>query len=260
MSPELTDLLEMAKKAGDILREGYGKKHEIDHKGSINLVTEIDQRSETYLVAEIKGKFPDHTIVAEESGKHKGSQHACWYIDPLDGTSNYAHDIPIFSVSIAFEVDGEIQLAVVYDPLRDECFSAQKGKGAWLNDKKISTTHIDNLSDGLLTTGFPYDIRTTKEDNLENYAYFAKHAHAVRRLGSAALDLCYVAAGRFDGYWELTTGPWDIAAGILIVREAGGKVTDTQGSADLLHPPYAVVATGPGIHAALLEGLNRNMN
>ena len=257
MLPKLTVLLEMAKEAGKILRDGYGKKHEIDHKGSINLVTEIDQKSETYLVKTIREKFPEHTIIAEESGKHQGSNHACWYIDPLDGTSNYAHDIPIFSVSIAFEVEGEIQLGVVYDPLREECFYAEKGKGAWLNEKKISTTHIEDLSDGLLTTGFPYDIRTTKEDNLANYAYFAKHAHAVRRLGSAALDLCYVAAGRFDGYWELTTGPWDIAAGILIVREAGGKVTDITGKSNPLHPPYGLVATGPGIHAALLEGLNR---
>lgn len=256
MMPELQDLEHLAREAGEILRASFGGRLRIDHKGVIDLVTEADHRSEAYLLGEIQRHFPGHKIVAEESGETAGADGQVWYIDPLDGTINYAHGVPIFSVSIAFAEAGRMRLGVVYDPLRDECFSAQEGQGAWLNGQRLHASETPELDQGLLVTGFPYDIRTNPANNLENYARFALHSQGVRRLGSAALDLCYVAAGRFDGFWEIRLNAWDVAAGGLIAEQAGARVTNLAGETDYITPPQSVLAANPHIHPQMLELLN----
>jgi myo-inositol-1(or 4)-monophosphatase len=253
MEPSLELIETWARSAGTILREGYGKQHEISRKGRIDLVTEIDHRSEAYLLAQVREKFPEHTIHSEESGLMTGQEQATWFIDPLDGTTNYAHSVPIFSVSIAFCEGGHFQLGVVYDPMRDECFTAERGKGAWLNGERIHVSETTEFTRGLLVTGFPYEVPPGKPDNLAHFAHFTRLSQGVRRLGSAALDLCYVAAGRFDGYWELTLKPWDFAAGALIVEEAGGRVSRVHGEPDLLQPPFSVLAGNPTVYGLLLE-------
>jgi myo-inositol-1(or 4)-monophosphatase len=255
MKPILSDLETLARQAGVILHAGFGQRNQIYHKGVIDLVTDIDRRSEELLLGEIHRRFPDHRIIAEESGGHAGQDCCAWYVDPLDGTVNYAHGLPIFSVSIAYVEDSLPRLGVVYDPLRDECFSASRGQGAWLNGQPIQAADAQELDQSLLVTGFAYDIRTNPENNLDHYAYFALHSQGVRRLGSAALDLCYVAAGRFDGFWELHLNPWDIAAGALIAQEAGARVTQVDGRLDLLTPPCSALAANPQIHAQMLKEL-----
>ena len=257
MEPTLDDLIKIALQAGKMLRDSFGKPHRVEYKGIIDLVTEVDRESEAFIIGEIRSRFPEHTIVSEESGHLSGQDGHFWYIDPLDGTSNYAHGVPIFAVSIAYAHAGRLQAGVIFDPMQNECFSAERGKGAWLNDQPISVSEAADLNKSLLVTGFPYDIRTTKNTNLENFSYFTLRSLAVRRLGSAALDLAYVAAGRLDAYWELIINPWDIAAGTLMVMEAGGVVTDLDGNRDFFKPPYAVVASAPGIHARIIAGLNR---
>ena len=194
MMPVLKDLEHLARAAGDILRASFGQRLRVDHKGVIDLVTEADHRSEAYVLGEIQRRFPGHKIIAEESGELAGIDGQVWYIDPLDGTINYAHGVPIFSVSIAYAQTGKTRLGVVYDPLRDECFSAADGQGAWLNGQPISVSAAQTLDQALLVTGFPYDIRTNPVNNLDNYALFALKSQGVRRPGSAALELCYVAA------------------------------------------------------------------
>jgi myo-inositol-1(or 4)-monophosphatase len=256
--PTLLDLETLACRAGEILRAGFGAHHQIDKKGAIDLVTEVDHRSEAFIKGEIQRRFTSHRIIAEESGILSGEACCAWIVDPLDGTVNYAHGVPIFSVSIAFQLNGVVILGAVYDPMKDECFSAEKGKGAWLNGTSIHVSATDNLNDSLLVTGFPYDIRTNPENNLAHYANFATLTQGVRRLGSAALDLCYVGSGRFDGFWELRLSPWDLAAGGLIAREAGATVTDLVGGKEYLSPPNSVLAATPGIHAAMLAVLTKN--
>jgi myo-inositol-1(or 4)-monophosphatase len=253
MFPSLSDVESLARQAGEILRAGYGKNHQVTYKGEIDLVTEIDRQSETFLLSEIHRQYPLHAVVAEESGGIAGQASYKWYIDPLDGTVNFAHGIPIFSVSIAYAQNGSIILGVVYDPLRDECFSAQAGKGAWLNGKSIHISHAQELEQSLLVTGFPYDIRTNPQTNLDLFTKFSLISQGVRRLGSAALDLCYVATGRFDGYWEMRLSPWDLAAGALIAQESGARVSDLKGGQDFLQPPYSILAATPGVHTQMLQ-------
>lgn len=261
MQPKLEDIIVWAKNAGQILKDGYGKEHQIQHKGIIDLVTEIDKKSEDYLISEIRAKFPEHTILGEESGKLNGSnQGGMWLIDPLDGTSNYAHGLPIFSVSIGYQVAGEMQLGVVYDPMMDECFVAEKGQGAYLNGKQIHVSDTQELIKAMLVTGFPYNVHSTKENNLDYFSNFILHAQAVRRLGSAALDLCYVASGRLDGYWELQLQAWDAAAGILILSEAGGIATNMDGTPFKLEPPYAMVASNPILHPLMMDVVRKTQN
>lgn len=254
--PELIDLQNLARGAGEILRASYGQQLRVDRKGVIDLVTEVDHRSEAYLLGEIQRQFPNHKIVAEESGETSGTDGQVWYIDPLDGTVNYAHGVPFFSVSIAFATAGKVQLGVVYDPMRDDCFSGEDGRGAWLNGKPLQVSKAQTLDQSLLVTGFPYDIRTNPENNLEHYTRFALRSQGVRRLGSAALDLCYVAAGRFDGFWEIRMSAWDIAAGGLIAEQAGARVTNVAGEADYISPPASILAANPQIHAQMLAVLN----
>ena len=255
MQPTLSYIEAIARNAGKILREGYNKEHKVDFKGVIDLVTEIDHQSEAYLLGEVQRDFPGHHILAEESGVIHGNDEHVWYIDPLDGTVNYAHHIPIFCVSIAYSSKGVLTLGAVYDPMRDEMFLAERGKGATLNGKAIGVSATTELQKSLLVTGFPYDAWNTEQDNFANFIKFGKISQGVRRLGSAALDLCYVAAGRFDGFWELALKPWDVAAGGLVCEEAGACVTNVGGEADYISPPQSVVATAPGIHVRMLDEL-----
>ncbi|MBK7453705.1 MAG: inositol monophosphatase [Anaerolineales bacterium] len=256
MKPTLSDIEQLARGAGAILRDGYNKEHQVSYKGVIDLVTEIDHASESFLIKEIQSRFPDSHIVAEESGETQGSNEGIWYIDPLDGTVNYAHHIPLFCVSIAFAYDGNVKLGAVYDPLRDEMFTAERGKGAFLNGKPIHASAATELQKSLLVTGFPYDTWNTEKDNFKNFEKLAKTTQGVRRLGSAALDGCYVAAGRFDGFWELTLKPWDIAAAGLIAEESGAHVTATDGKPDYISSPQSILAAAPGVYEKLLEQLN----
>lgn len=255
MPPSLTQLIDWARAAGAILRAGLGQEHTIDHKGEIDLVTEMDHRSEDYLIGQVRAAFPGHTIVSEEAGHLAGSSNQCWYIDPLDGTLNYAHGVPIFCVSIAYAENGRMQLGVVYDPTQDECFSAERGQGARLNGRPIHVHNQADLDQAFLVTGFPYDVRQTEFNNIELFGRMMRTSQSVRRLGSAALDLSYIAAGRFDGYWEIRLKPWDLAAGALIVEEAGGIVTAFDGSPDILQPPYGIVAANRLLHPKLVQAL-----
>jgi myo-inositol-1(or 4)-monophosphatase len=253
--PTLADLERLARAAGKILQDGYEQDHEINFKGAIDLVTEIDHRSEKYLLGEITRRFPDQRIFAEESGETQGDAEHVWYIDPLDGTVNYAHGVPLFCVSIAYARAGDLTLGAVYDPLRDELFSAERGRGAHLNGRALKAANAVELGKSLLVTGFPYDTWYAKRNNFDYFVKFAKMTQGVRRLGSAALDLCYVAAGRFDGYWELSLKPWDVAAAGLIAQEAGAIVTNVDGAPDFIHPPQSVLAANPVLHAQMLEHL-----
>lgn len=257
MTPSIEYIIDLAKKAGEILRQRFNEPHQIEYKGEIDIVTEADKESETCIIGQIRRDFPDHTIVSEESGYLDGDSQHAWYIDPLDGTTNFAHGVPIYSVSIAYAFEGKMTLGVVYDPMQNECFSAVLGQGAWLNGRPLRVSQETDLGRSLLVTGFPYDIRTNPITNLDHYAWFSLRAMAVRRLGSAALDLVYVAAGRMEGYWETVVKAWDVAAGALIVREAGGIVTDLEGSTDFFKPPYRLIAACPAIHPQILAGLHR---
>lgn len=255
-SPSLQEIINLAKHAGKIVHEGFHHDHQVDFKSEVDVVTEMDHRSEEYLLGEIRSRFPGDSILSEESGSINGSHENIWIVDPLDGTVNYSHRLPIYSISIAYQVQGVLQMGVVYDPSLDECFSAERGKGAWLNGDPIHVTRTTELIKTLLVTGFPYDRHGSDFDrNMRYFSELTRNSQGVRRLGSAALDVCYVACGRFDGYWELSIHPWDVAAGALIVEEAGGKVSDLEGSADYLKPPYALIAANPVIHQAILEKL-----
>lgn len=256
MPPTLTEIESLARAAGGILRAGYQREHEINYKGIIDLVTEIDHQSEAYLLGEIRARFPESHIVTEESGVIEGNRDALWYIDPLDGTVNYAHNIPFFCVSIAFALNGSMHLAAVYDPMRDEMFTAERGKGARLNGHVLQPSSAAELQRSLLVTGFPYDAWNTPQDNFANFARLGKLSQGVRRLGSAALDTCYVAAGRFDGYWELSLKPWDVAAAGLIAEEAGALVTNFDGRPDYVSAPQSIIAAAPDLHAKLMSALH----
>ena len=264
MQPTLSYIENLAREAGAILRAGYEKEHQVNYKGVIDLVTEVDHQSEAFLLGKIQEDFPDHHIFSEESGVIQGSDEHVWYIDPLDGTVNYAHHIPIFCVSIAYasrrgtsgSPSGNLSLGAVYDPMRDEMFTAERGEGAYLNGRRLSVSTTTNLQQSLLVTGFPYDAWDTPQDNFANFVKFGKLTRGVRRLGSAALDLAYVAAGRFDGFWELALNPWDVAAAGLICEEAGASVTNVEGGDDYISSPQSILASAPGIHGRMLEVLH----
>jgi myo-inositol-1(or 4)-monophosphatase len=258
MEPTLEIISAIARGAGDILRAGFNKSNQVELKGEIDLVTEVDQKSETYILAEIKNRFPEHKILAEEGGVTEGNSGHSWYVDPLDGTTNYAHGLPIFSVSIAYAFRGEVLLAVVFNPITDELFTAEKGKGAWLNGESIHTGSRTELNKSLLVTGLPYDRFTNPDNNLDNIKHMALKVRGVRRLGSAALDLCFVADGRVDGFWEIRLEPWDLAAGMLVASEAGAVVTKRDGSGDLLKPPVSVVAANPDLHRGIVAELDQS--
>ena len=243
---------ELARAAGAILREGHGRAHVPERKGRIDLVTEYDRRSERLVIEGIRQRYPGHAILAEESGAHAGGAADAagavrWVVDPLDGTTNFTHNYPFFCVSIAAEVGGRLAAGAVYDPVRDELFAAAAGHGAALNGRAIRVSDIARVEDALLVTGFPYDVREHPERSLPLFEAFLVRAQAIRRDGSAALNLCYLACGRFDGFWEAHLAPWDMAAGALLVREAGGLVTGYDGGEFRLEGRQ-ILATNGGLH------------
>jgi myo-inositol-1(or 4)-monophosphatase len=247
--------LDLARTAGAMLREELGRARQVDVKNSpINLVTEMDRKSEAFIVGALRREFPDDAILAEEQGAVGGRSGRRWIVDPLDGTTNYAHGLPIFAVSIALEAAARIILGVIHDPNHGETFVAERGRGAHLDGRPLAVSRTKTLNEALLVTGFPYDIRERPENNLREYAAFSLQSRGVRRLGSAVLDFAYVAAGRIDGYWELRLGTWDAAAGSLLVEEAGGRVTDLDGQPMNLAAPQIVASNGL-IHDELLETL-----
>jgi myo-inositol-1(or 4)-monophosphatase len=258
MQPSLNFIEDLARQAGSLLKAGYNQVHHIHKKGVIDLVTEVDHQSEEAILAAIRASFAGHSIITEESGSLAGDRDHCWYIDPLDGTLNYAHALPFFCVSLAYARRGVVELAAIYEPMRDECYTAQKGKGAWLNGAPIHVSEAAELIDSLLVTGFPYDLLSSAMHNIDYFGYFSRRSQGVRRLGSAALDLCYVAAGRLDGYWELSIKDWDIAAGALIAQEAGAMVSKVDGSTELLSPPNSILAANPSLYPLILAGLRED--
>ncbi|MBN1381235.1 MAG: inositol monophosphatase [Deltaproteobacteria bacterium] len=234
----------MAREAGALLKNKFHEAHTIEYKGEIDIVTEADKMSEDLLITKINQRYPSHAILSEETGAIKKESEYRWIIDPLDGTTNYSHRYPIFCVSIALELKGNIILGVIYNPMSEELFVAEKGAGSFLNGGKLSVSKTTDLSKCMLATGFPYDVRYNKNNNLNYFAAMIKNAQAVRRPGSAALDLAYVAAGCFDGFWELKLNPWDTAAGWLMVTEAGGTVTDLFGASYRFDTPHILASNG----------------
>ena len=250
-SPERRVAVDAARAAGHLLTRELEGVRRIAYKGSpTNLVTEMDAQCEALIVDRLRSAFAGDAILAEETGTTAGRSGRRWIVDPLDGTTNYAHGLPIYAVSIALEVDHRVVLGVVYDPTRDELFVAERGEGATVNDAALAVSDTATLDESLLATGFPYNIRETRA-NLAEFTAFTLRSRAVRRLGSAVLYCAWVAAGRFDGYWEQTTGPWDVAAGSLLIEEAGGRVTDLVGKPLDLDKP-SIVASNGNIHAAML--------
>lgn len=251
----IKDILEIAGIAGEIIRDGFGKNFQIEYKtNEKNLVTEIDKKSEKTIMDFITKKYPAHAILAEESGEHKKDSEYLWVIDPLDGTTNFAHGLPIFSVSIGVMKKNEIIAGAVYDVMQNIFYSAAKGSGAFANDKKINVSSNDVLGLGVLVTGFPYDVADNPDNAFERFASLTKQARAVRRLGSAAIDFCYVARGVFDGFWEVSLHPWDLCAGKLIVEEAGGLVTDFKGNEINIFTKQ-ILASNKKIHQQMIDGL-----
>jgi myo-inositol-1(or 4)-monophosphatase len=251
--PTLDQVIHWALKAGAIARDGFNRSHQVAFKGRTDLVTEIDYQIEQALVQAIHSAYPEHSILTEEAGAINGTSFLRWYIDPLDGTVNYAHQIPVYAVSIAFQDAEGIKLGVVYDPSRDECFSAQKGAGAWLNHDPLHVSAVNEVEKSLHATAFARQDEVKFNRNLRYFAYLSRHSLGVRRMGSAALELTYVACARLDAYWEQGINPWDIAAAALIVEEAGGVVTTPEGDPDYFKPPHAILAANPSLHPHLLE-------
>ncbi len=251
----LATAVEIVLQAGAIQMARRESGFHVDKKGTIDLVTEVDLECERMCRAILAERFPDHDILAEELSKDAGAPSLSrfrWVFDPLDGTTNYAHGLPIFCSSLALEIDGSSAVGAVYDPTRAELFTAERGAGAFLNGQRLHTSTSAELIDALLVTGFPYDVHKQTADLVTMFGAFLGKARAVRRLGSAALDLCYVAAGRFDGYWEQHLWPWDVAAGALVVSEAGGTVTGMDGSP--FDPAAAhLVASNGRVHRAMLD-------
>jgi myo-inositol-1(or 4)-monophosphatase len=247
--------IEIAQQAGAILRDEFSRPPQISYKGEVDLVTQADKRSEQAIVAEISNYFPDHSILAEEGFGHQSISEFGWHVDPLDGTTNFAHGYPCFCVSIALARRGTLLAAVIYNPIYNELFAAAKGEGATLNGKKIQVSKNATLSTSLLCTGFPVHNRKGTP-NLQYYGDFTMQSHGVRRDGSAALDLAYVAAGRFDGFWEFGLKKWDTAAGVLLVDEAGGQVSDFAGAPYELGGPL-ILATNGLIHEEMRSAAAR---
>ncbi len=245
-----------AREAGKIQMRQLGKVRSIQFKGEINLVTDVDQACEEAILKIIRKEYPDHGILTEDSGAFTKVSEYKWIIDPLDGTTNYAHGFPVFCVSIGLEHKGQVILGSVYEPTLDQMFVGIRGKGASLNGKKIRVSKGAPLNTALLATGFAYNVRTKTENNLRHFTNFIMTAQAIRRVGAAAVDLCYVACGRFDGFWELDLCPWDTAAGLLILKEAGGKVTRFDGTAYSIYDKEIVASNGI-IHSEMVKVLQQ---
>lgn len=250
--------IQIARDAGQVLAERFGRTSlQVSNKGDIDLVTESDLAAERLIIERIRSYYPRHAILSEEAGAsthHEGAGEYKWIVDPLDGTTNYAHGYPCFCVSIALERRGEVVLGVVYDPMRDELFAAERGEGSTLNGRRVRVSEVDDLNRALLCTGFPYDVRERSEF-VRHFGGFIMHAQAVRRDGAAALDLAYVACGRFEGFWEEGLRPWDVAAGKILVEEAGGRVSRYDGSPfDIYTPP--ILASNTLVHEQMMRVLS----
>ncbi|MEN8192458.1 MAG: inositol monophosphatase family protein [Bacteroidota bacterium] len=255
----LKKIIDISKEAGEIIREGFGKKLTLEFKSTAtDFVTNIDKAAEQKIIEFIHKEYPTHNILAEESGKSNGNSDYTWVVDPLDGTMNFAHGLPIFSVSIGVMKKDEIIAGVIYDVMNDVIYSSEKGSGAYQNDRKIAVSDVNQLNKSLLVTGFPYNISENPKNAFEKFTSFLKEARGVRRLGSAAIDCCYIAAGAFDGFWEVTLNAWDICAGQLLIEEAGGKVT-TFNDQKIDYANYAnieLLATNGKVHQQMMEVLN----
>lgn len=250
-------LFEAADEAGKIITSHYNRVFSIGRKKEYNdLVTEVDHESERKIIEVIHKHFPEHNVLSEECGDLNMSSDYVWIVDPIDGTVNYAHALPIFSVSIGLEINKEVVMGIVYNPVMNERFYSEKGKGAFLNDNKISVSKTGKLRDSLLVTGFPYGAKDNAGNCIDHFVNFLKLGLPIRRLGSAALDLCYVACGRFDGYWEVSLNPWDMSAGALILNEAGGKLTRFSGDEFSIYKKQ-VLATNGKIHDEMIEVLKK---
>ncbi|HKY26931.1 MAG TPA: inositol monophosphatase family protein [Pyrinomonadaceae bacterium] len=252
--------IQTAREAGAILIDRLGRAIQVSHKGDIDLVTEADLAAEKFIIERVRSYFPRHAILAEESGDSEdeatlipGKSVWKWIIDPLDGTTNYSHGYPCFCVSIGVERAGRIEIGVIYDPTRDEVFAAERGQGATMNDRRIRVSEIEDLNRAMLCTGFPYNVRE-RPNFARDFTNFTMQAQAVRRDGSAALDLAYVACGRFDGFWEDGLNAWDVAAGVLLIEEAGGRVTDYEGDRLDIYTPKVLASNGL-IHEAMMRVL-----
>lgn len=256
MSDQLPALLNLSKKiaqdAGKILLKGQAEGFSVEYKGKSNLVTEVDKKSEQFIVSVLKQAYPDHSILGEEGTKETHSAPYRWIIDPIDGTTDFAHGHPYYCVSIGLEINGEIAVGAVYAPVFKELFCAARGMGAFLNDKKISVSGIDSMEESLLGTGFNPSAPEISRQNIAHFGYFQERSHGIRRCGAAALDICYVAAGRLDGFWENGLSPWDMAAGKIIVEEAGGKITALNGSPFNIERRQ-ILATNGRIHEEMVE-------
>ena len=254
--PMLSVAVEAAREAGKFLKYSVGKVRNVEIKSGDqrNLVSEIDRGAEERIISIIRSRYPSHAILAEESGHQRTDAETTWIIDPLDGTTNFLHGVPIFSVTIGVERKGEIIAGVVYDPNLDELFTAEKGSGAFLNGKRLKVSQTGELINSLIVTGFPYNISENPDQTVERFVRVLLAAGGLRRLGSAAIDLAYVAAGRFDGFWEVSLNPWDMAAGVLLVQEAGGTVTDFEGKGPDIYRRQVLASNGR-LHQAMREML-----
>lgn len=257
--PNLLEVaVEAAREAGGFLQQSVGRVRTVEtKKGEVrNLVSEIDRGAEEIIIGIIRRHFPGHAILAEESGSSNTPHEYRWIIDPLDGTTNFLHGLPIFSTTIGVEKKGEIVAGVTYNPNLNELFTAERGSGAFLNGKRITVSTTPDLISSLLVTGFPYNIAENPDHAAEHFRNLLFEARGIRRLGSAAIDLAYVAMGRFDGFWEVSLNPWDMAAGILLVGEAGGKISDFAGTPTTIYRKQILATNGP-IHDAVIEVLQR---
>ncbi len=253
----IQDIIDISHEAGEIIRDGFGKNFGIEYKtNESNLVTDIDKASEKHIKEFVQKKYPSHSILAEESGESKNHSDYLWVIDPIDGTTNFAHGLPIFSVSIGLQKNNETIAGVVYDVMQNITYSSEKGSGTYENSKKIFVSKNDKLSHSVLVTGFPYNIADNPENALEKFASLTRAARGIRRLGSAAIDFCYVAKGVFDGFWEVYLHPWDICAGKLIVEEAGGLVSGFNGEEIDIYT-QKILATNGAIHNKMIEILKK---
>ena len=249
----IEDVIQISKEAGELIRNAFGKTHSIEFKtNELNLVTETDKASEKLITDFIKKKYPTHGILAEEGSEKNKSAEYLWVIDPLDGTTNFAHGLPIFSVSIGLQKNGVTIAGVVYDVMRDVVYSAEKSSGSFENRRRLKVSKNDNLGHSMLVTGFPYDVKQNPDKAYERFIAFLKEARAIRRLGSAAIDFCYIANGAFDGFWEVSLHPWDICAGKLIVEEAGGIVTDFDGNKIDIYSKR-ILATNSFVHQKMID-------
>ncbi|MEE8389493.1 MAG: inositol monophosphatase family protein [Anaerolineae bacterium] len=256
----LQTAIAIAHEAGDVVRDAFPRTAlaHVGFKGAVNPVTETDTAAEELIVTRLRAAFPDHRILAEEGGgdEWRTPGPPAWVIDPLDGTNNFAHGFPHVGISLALLVKGQPIVGVVYDPLRDETFATTAGGGATLNDQPIHVSSVEHLADAFLATGFPYDRRTASDNNTERLDHFLRRSQGVRRTGAACLDVSYVSCGRFDGFWEFRLSPWDVGAGVLLVREAGGRVTDFEGGPNCVSGEFIVASNGH-IHDQMLRVIHK---